>query len=815
MRFAEVAVDAPTGSSRTFSYSLPDDMSLAAGQLVRVPFGPRTLQGIVFELTDSPQVQETRPVSEALFDEAIVDSTHLSLALWISEYYRCSLFEAVAPMLPPGSRVQTRTTVSLAHDVSDIKSVANSDRQLRLLETIGREGRADVEALVSTLGEWARTTIGPLVSRGLLQRSYRSARRTVGPRYVEYVRVRTSAMKEIRQWLADPKNRTRAHRQSALIMNLIASTGLTPASQVRREFGSSAVAALATRGFLEIERTQVFRDPLADRDFQPEPAITLSKSQRSAVSAVVDALRGTTDNPRVVLIQGVTGSGKTEVYLSTVEECLALGRQAIVMVPEIALTPQTIERFAARFPGQVAVQHSGLTDGQRHDQWWAIQNGIRNVVIGSRGAVFAPVSNPGLIVLDEEHEWTYKQHDAVPRYHARSVAERLGSLSGAVTILGSASPDVGSYYRGRRGECGLHVLRDRLVREPDGSTSVVPLPGVEVVDMRRELREGNREMFSRRLRTGLESCLNAGRQAILFLNRRGTATHLQCRHCGSSLSCRSCDVALTYHRPIQRLICHYCGRRRRMPDNCPECLSFRLSLYGIGTQSVAAEVEREFPQARILRWDRDATRHAREYEGLLSKFRSGQADVIVGTQMIAKGLHLPGVTLVGVVLADVGLGIPDYRSGERTFQLLCQVAGRSGREHESGRVIFQTYQPENYAIRAAQAQDYELFYIAEMRYRREQRNPPYSRLIRLLYSHTNISTAESRARELADTLRLARSEADLTDVEVLGPTPPYPSRLRGRYRWHVVLRGRNPRALLDMVEIPREWSVDVDPVALT
>ena len=813
MRFAEVAVDAPTGASRTFSYSVPDDMPLVAGQLVRVPFGPRTLQGVVFELTPSPQVQETRPVSEALSDDAVVDGTHLTLAHWISDYYCCSLFEAVAPMLPPGSRVQTRTVVSLSEEATELESVANSERQLRVLKAVRREGQADVEALVSSMGEWARSTIGPLVSRGVLERSYRSTRRMIGPRYVEYIRVRTSALADIRKWLSERSSH--APRQAGLMLSLVESSALTPASQARREFGPSAVSGLRSKGFIEIEQTQVFRDPLADRDFEPEPEITLSDPQRSAVTAVASALNDERVVPRVVLIQGVTGSGKTEVYLSTVEACLALGKQAIIMVPEIALTPQTIERFAARFPGRVAVQHSGLSGGQRHDQWWAIRNGSRDVVIGSRSAVFAPVSNLGVIVLDEEHEWTYKQHDAVPRYHARAVAERLGSLSGAVTVLGSASPDVGSYYRGRRGRYGLHALKDRLVREPEGATSVVPLPEVEVVDMRRELRDGNRGMFSRRLHSEMSSCLKAGRQAILFLNRRGTATHMQCRHCGASLSCRSCDVALTYHRPIQRLICHYCGRRRRMPDNCPECLSYRLSLYGIGTQSVAAEVEREFPQARVLRWDRDATRHAREYERLLSEFRSGQADVIVGTQMIAKGLHLPGVTLVGVVLADVGLGIPDYRSGERTFQLLCQVAGRSGREHESGRVVFQTYQPENYAIRAAAAQDYELFYIAEMRYRREQRNPPYSRLIRLLYSHTNVAIAESRARELADVLRLAKSEADLSGVEILGPTPPYPSRLRGRYRWHIVLRGQNPRALLDLVEVPREWSVDVDPVALT
>lgn len=813
MRFAEVAVDAPTGPSRTFSYSIPDGRPLSPGQLVLVPFGPRTIQGVVFELTDAPSVEETREISENLFDDAVVNETQLALAHWISDYYRCSLFEAVAPMLPPGSRVQTRTVVSIAEHITDIESASNSPRQLRVLEAVRRDGQVDVDSLEASLGDWARATVGPLVSRGVLERTYRSSRRMIGPRYLEFLRVRTGALGEIKKWLSE--SGSRAPRQAELILKLVESNSLVAAAQMRREFGPSVVSGLRDKGFIQIEQTQVFRDPLADREYQPGQSVELSQPQQNSVDAIAGALADTAVEPRVVLVQGVTGSGKTEVYLSAVEQCLAHGRQAIVLVPEIALTGQTIERFAGRFPGRVAVQHSGLTGGQRHDQWWAIHNGSRDVVIGSRGAVFAPVSNPGLIVLDEEHEWTYKQHDMAPKYHARSVAEHLGRLTGAVTVLGSASPDVGSYYLGRRHEYDLRVLKDRLVREPDGSTSVLPLPQVEVVDMRQELRDGNRGMFSRRLHSELASCLESGQQAILFLNRRGTASHMQCRHCGQTLTCGGCNVALTYHRPIQRLICHYCGRRRRMPESCPECLSFRLSLYGIGTQAVAAEVEREFPQARVLRWDRDATRHARAYEDLLAKFRSGEADVIVGTQMIAKGLHLPGVTVVGVVLADVGLGIPDYRSGERTFQLLCQVAGRSGREHDAGRVVFQTYQPENYAIRAAAAQDYELFYIAEMRYRREQRNPPYSRLIRLVYGHTNAAMAESRANELAKTLRQTQSEADLGDVEILGPTPPYPSRLRGRYRWHIVLRGQNPRALLDLVEVPREWSVDVDPVALT
>ncbi len=788
-------------------------MELVPGQLARVPFGPRTIQGVVFEISAMAQVAETRPVSEVMLQQPVVDGARLSLARWMSERYICSLFEAAAPMLPPGSRVQSRVAVSIPEGVADVEAAANSERQLRVLREVQRLGTADVDRLASGLGEWARNVVPPLVSRGALDRQYRAARRMIGPSYMERVHVRDGARDEIRRWL-DSGGR-RARRQAELMARLLESEAPMAASEARREFGSGVVSGLVKRGFVEIEREQVFRDALADRSFAADPPVRLSDGQREAVEAVSAALADTSAQPRVFLLQGVTGSGKTEVYLSAVEECLALGRRAIVMVPEIALTPQTIERFAGRFPGEVAALHSGLTTGQRHDQWWAIRDGKYKVVVGSRSAVFAPVSDLGLIVLDEEHEWTYKQHDSQPRYHARDAAARLGELTGATALLGSASPDVCSYYRGLRGEYGLNVLSERLMRGSDGTTGVLPLPQVEIVDMRRELREGNAEMFSRRLKAGLASCLDAGGQAILFLNRRGTASNMHCRNCGYSVKCGGCDVALTYHRPIQRLICHYCGRKRRMPNNCPECLSYRLGLYGIGTQAVADEVGRQFPSARTLRWDRDATRYPREYEETLGRFRRREADVLVGTQMLSKGLHLPGVTFVGAALADVGLSIPDYRSGERTFQLLCQVAGRAGRGEEGGEVVFQTYQPENYAIRAASAQDYAGFYEAEMRHRREHGNPPYSRLIRLVFSHLSGATAEAQALEMAGSLRMAQREADLTGVEVLGPTPPYPSRLRGRYRWHIVLRGRDPRRLLDMVTLRQGWVADVDPVALT
>ena len=491
-----------------------------------------------------------------------------------------------------------------------------------------------------------------------------------------------------------------------------------------------------------------------------------------------------------------------------------MGKQAIVLVPEIALTFQTIERFASRFPGKVAVLHSGLSDGERFDQWWKIKNGQCSVIIGSRSAIFAPVPDLGLIVIDEEHEWTYKQHDTAPRYHARLVALRLSQLTQALVVMGSASPDVGTYYSGMRDHFRLHRLTRRYSDDRDDERSK-ELPSVEIVDMREEMVAGGGDIFSRLLFEELENCITSGQQAMLFLNRRGTSTHLRCFSCGYSFRCNSCEVSVTFHAESQSYVCHYCGRRRRPPASCPQCLRHRLRRYGFGTEAVAEAVQRAYPLVDVLRWDRDVATSPRAHEEILTRFRTGEAQVLVGTQMIAKGLHFPSVSLVGVVSADVGLTIPDYRAGERAFQLLLQVAGRAGRGSSQGKVVIQTFQPENYAIQAATTQDYQAFYLREMAYRRQQGNPPYGRLIRLLLTHANQARCEADTTKLASKLRQAQAEWDVTGTEILGPMPAFPTRLRGRFRWHIILRGASPRTLLDKVDLPRGWIVDIDPVALT
>ena len=810
MTFAEVAVDAPVAPLRTFSYSVPSALDVQVGSSVRVPFGRQRLQGVVFSRPEAPAVPETRDILSVSAAIPPLTEVQLRLAEWVSSYYLCSLFEAAAPMLPPGGRLRRRTYYSAA-DVTDDQLGDLTPFQRRVFEFVNGRDVASEEQVARAMGDRAGAALARLADRGMVVRSHRWAGARVSRRTQTFVRLADAAVSDPGRL---PEVPDRAHRQTALLERLRELGTPMALKEANEEYGS-AVRTLLQKGWLGRVAVAVDRDPLAGDVFPTPRAVVLTEAQKHAALAVRLALEDRTVSPRTLLLEGVTGSGKTEVYLDAVQRSLALGRRAIVLVPEIALTRQTIERFASRFPGQVAVLHSGLSDGERFDQWWKVRQGEYGLVIGSRSAIFAPQPDLGLVVIDEEHEWTYKDHNASPRYHARDVATALAGLTDALVLLGSATPDVVSYHRARRGDVALLRLPRRVASAGDGgSPREQPLPDIRVVDMRRELREGNTGIFSRPLRSALDVCLREGSQAMLFLNRRGSASYVQCRGCGATVECRRCAIAMTYHEDRTRLVCHRCGHRRAPPPACPRCRGHRLSYRGIGTQSVVAEVQGLYPGVSVSRWDRDAISGPKAYEELLEQFRSGESRVLVGTQMIAKGLHFPSVTLVGAVLADVGLHVPDHRAAERAFQLLCQVSGRAGRGASGGSVVIQTFQPDNYAIRAAAAQDYASYYEQEIVHRRDLGNPPFSRLIRLEYSHTNQAACEREALRVAEDLRRERDAWGYSDVEVLGPMPGYPARVRGHYRWQMHLRGPHPRRLLEDGTLPRGWVVDVDPVGL-
>jgi primosomal protein N' (replication factor Y) len=615
----------------------------------------------------------------------------------------------------------------------------------------------------------------------------------------------------------------------------------------------STLRDLAAHGLITLEEEEVWRDPLKGREFVPDMPPKLTPDQEAVWHVIKEAIRRQGDketrrqgdSPPLplsppLLLHGVTGSGKTEIYLRALGAVLEQGKQAIVLVPEISLTPQTIRRFAARFPGRIAIIHSQLSLGERYDTWRRIRAGEVDVVIGPRSALFAPLRRLGLIVMDEEHEGSYKQ-EMTPRYHAREVAMKLAELTGAVIILGSATPDVVSYHRAQRGEYTLLRLPKRImghrrrIEEQRARYQVseikyqalgegyeeslyTDLPPVRIVDMREELKAGNREIFSRALQEALHETLDNNQQAILFLNRRGAATFVMCRDCGHVLKCRRCEVPLTYHlrrRDIEepQLVCHHCNRHRPVPQVCPNCGSKRIKFFGIGTQKVEATVQKLFPQARTLRWDRDTTGGKWSHEVFLKSFIEHQADVLIGTQMIAKGLDLPLVTLVGVVAADTALHLPDFWASERTFQLLTQVAGRAGRSILGGQVIIQTYTPEHYSIQMASRHDYDGFYEKELAFRREHGYPPFAKLAKLVYVHSNQKRCQEEAKRLYRILENKIARLGLAGVDLIGPAPCFFSRLRGKYRWQIVVRASDPQALLHDVVFPPGWRVDIDPVS--
>ena len=588
---------------------------------------------------------------------------------------------------------------------------------------------------------------------------------------------------------------------------------------------------LADRGLVSLHATEFDRP----QPVGPEAPPSLLPGQAAAWGRIE---RGMAEpDPFVALLHGVTGSGKTEIYLRAVQATLEAGQRAIVLVPEISLAPQTVRRFEARFPGRVAVMHSQLSLGQRYAVWDRVRRGDADVVIGPRLALFAPVSRLGLIVLDEAHDGSYKQSEPIPlpTYHARDVALELGRLSGAAVLLGTATPSLETYSLARRGTYELLELPHRILPAQAGAaippsdrqaSELSALPPVRIVDLRQELRAGNRSILSRALQEALRQTLDAGEQAIIFLNRRGAATFVLCRDCGHVVLCPRCDVPLTFHRSVRQrrvaskdrapqagmLVCHHCNRREPSPTNCPQCGSRRIRYFGLGTERVEETIRQLFPAARLLRWDRD-TATGYDHERFLQAFIDRRADVLVGTQMIAKGLDLPWVTLVGVASADTALHLPDFRAAERTFQLLAQVAGRAGRSHRGGRVIVQTYNPDHYAVQAASRHDYTAFFERELAYRRRLDYPPFRRLVALRYSHEDRRRCQTEAGRLGRWLEAEIRRLDLP-AELIGPAPCFFSRIQGRYRWQIVVRAHDPVALLRNVALPWGWRVDVDPISL-
>jgi primosomal protein N' (replication factor Y) len=766
------------------------------------------LQGIVLELSPYPAVEETKEIAGVIEPRPLLSQTHVLLARWLSEYYLSPLFDAVALMLPPGFERKALTFVSAVSVPEDFDLSALTPEQRQILELLQRRGRVSLKQLEKILGKRkAQAITSQLVNRGLVVKSHEMEKVKVRPKVEPFLSLAIKA-EEAGQEAARLQKQGRAIKQARLLEYLAQKTEPVSLTEVRQSVGcDKAVAdALARKGLVSFQQVEVRREPISYTGITPSLPLTLTGAQRSALEAIRSALAE--GKAQTFLLHGVTGSGKTEVYLQALAEAIKLGKRGIALVPEIALTPQTIERFAARFPHRVAVLHSKLSLGEQFDEWQRIRDGEFDVVIGSRSAIFAPQPELGLIVIDEEHEWTYKQPDKSPRYHARDAALKLAEMTGAVVILGSATPDVETFYHAQRGDYRLLRLPERVTPR-DGAA----LPEVEVVDLRVELKAGNRGLFSRSLSQAITQAVAKREQVILFLNRRGGASFIQCRSCGLVLSCRRCDVPLTYHPAEDTLLCHQCNYRMPLPEACPRCLRRSLKFLGVGTQKLEQEVRQGFPRARRLRWDSDATRGKHSHDEILGNFRRHQADILIGTQMIAKGLDLPLVTLVGVVSADVALNLPDFRAGERTFQLLSQVAGRAGRGTLGGRVIIQTYAPEHYAIKAASKHDYASFYEREINYRRQLRNPPFSRLACLVYSHTNDAQCQRQAEGMKHLLT-QEMDAQGIAIELIGPAPAFIHRLRGKFRWQLILRGSDLSEFLSPITLPQGWTVDIDPLGL-
>ncbi|MCY7822808.1 primosomal protein N' [Bacillus spizizenii] len=766
MNFAEVIVDVSTKNiDRPFDYKIPDHLKgmIKTGMRVIVPFGPRKIQGFVTAVKEASDLsgKSVKEVEDLLDLTPVLTEELMNLSSWLSDKTLSFKITALQAMLPAALKAKYEKELKIAYGADLPPQV---ERLFSETKTLLYSDIPDHDTL---------KLIQKHVQKGSIDVTYKVAQKA-NKKMVRHIQA--NASKEELSKQAEGLSRQAAKQQAILHFFIVEPEGVkVPAADLckKTDASSATIKTLIQKGLLKESYEEVYRDPYQDKMFKKTEPLPLTDEQ----SAAFQPIRQTLDNDehKVFLLHGVTGSGKTEIYLQSIEKVLAKGKEAIVLVPEISLTPQMVNRFKGRFGSQVAVMHSGLSTGEKYDEWRKIHRKEVRLVVGARSAIFAPFENLGMIIIDEEHESSYKQEE-MPRYHAKEVAIKRAEHHSCPVVLGSATPTLESYARAQKGVYELLSLKHRVNHQV--------MPEVSLVDMREELRSGNRSMFSVELMEKLEKTISKGEQAVLFLNKRGYSSFVMCRDCGYVPQCPHCDISMTYHRYGQRLKCHYCGHEEPVPHTCPECASEHIRFFGTGTQRVEEELTKVLPNARVIRMDVDTTSRKGAHEKLLSAFGEGKADILLGTQMIAKGLDFPNVTLVGVLSADTTLHIPDFRSAEKTFQLLTQVSGRAGRHEKPGQVIIQTYTPSHYSIQLTKTHDYETFYQHEMAHRREQSYPPYYYLALVTVSHEEVAKAAFTAEKIAHFLK-ANCGAD---TKILGPSASPIARIKDRYRYQCVIK---------------------------
>jgi primosomal protein N' (replication factor Y) len=816
--FVQIVVNVPAVSG-IFDYAIPASLlgQVGVGHLVIAPFGKQTVQGIVFRFIDQPTVPEVKEILELVDPAPVMTQAQMALAEAMAESTHSSLASIVGLFLPVGLSQQADVNYQLRTTEDHETASPVAARLIDLLKERGPLRGRQIDSHFRKV-DW-RKVANALVKKGVLESQSVLPPARVRSKYIKTAQFAVAP--EIAEAVMEDLGKTESTqtRRKKALQFLMQVKDAINVSWVYAESGSSLadLQELEERGLIRLFETEIFRDPLAETSKQIDPSANkqvdqLTPEQTVALQEINHAISSfETSHP--FLLQGVTGSGKTEIYLRATQEVIRRGKQAIVLVPEIALTPQTVHRFLSRFPGQVGLVHSKLSEGERYDTWRRARAGSLKVIIGARSALFSPLPDVGLIVADECHDSSYYQADP-PFYHAVTAAQAYARLAGAVCVLGSATPTVVQRHQSESQKMKRLELPRRIFESG--------LPPVQVVDMRDELKAGQRGIFSRFLLKELESTLGRGEQAILFLNRRGTATYIFCRDCGHVLRCPNCDTPLTLHiedrvPTRERLLCHHCGYERGKPHRCPSCGGSQIREYGLGSERVEAELTKLFPHVRPLRWDWETTREKHSHEMILTHFAAHRADVLIGTQMLAKGLDLPLVTLVGIVLADVGLYLPDPFAGERVFQVLTQVAGRAGRSERGGKVVLQTFDPGNQVIQSAAGHDVNGFYQYELEQRKRLGYPPFSRLVRLEVRHQNASTAQAEAQKLAGKLGESIATGNWKQTTMIGPVPSFFAKLGGYYRWQIILRGPDPVAVLRDDTIARrlvDWRVEVDPISL-